>query len=247
MTEVKKYHRKSNCEIHGEFEDEGIKPFSSIIWQGCVKCAAERQAADNAKQVEIKNFEAQQKRQSFYSDAGIMRRYQGLTLANFSPKSSQMTAFDKASTFVNNFDAMARKGQTVIYNGSTGTGKTRLVQAMIQTLGFGEYIRAVDISRRVRATYSASNKSEESEIRKFVDSKCLIIDEVGVQAGTESEKNLISDIIDRRYGDMRPTVICSNLDTKELAESFGERAWDRLYQNCVICPMTGPSQRNGAN
>lgn len=247
MSEILKYQQQSNCETHGEYTDEGIKPFSSIIWRGCVKCAEERQAADDAQQAEIATFEAQQKRQAFYQDAGIMRRYQGLTLANFLPKPPQATAFKTASKFVDNFDAMARKGQTVIYNGSTGTGKTRLVQAMIQTLGFGEYIRAVDISRRVRATYSVSNQSEESAIKKFVDSKCLVIDEVGVQVGTESEKNLISDIIDRRYGDMRPTVICSNLDTKELSESFGERAWDRLSQNCIICPMKGESQRNGAN
>jgi DNA replication protein DnaC len=54
---------------------------------------------------------------------------------------------------------------------------------------------------------------------------------------------LITDLIDRRYGELNPTVICSNLNEEQLSKFFGERAWDRLMQNGAIIPITGKSNR----
>jgi DNA replication protein DnaC len=39
----------------------------------------------------------------------------------------------------------------------------------------------------------------------------LVLDEVGVQYGTESEQNTLFQIIDRRYRDRRPLVLMANL------------------------------------
>tara|TARA_R110002096_G_scaffold327284_2_gene521258 strand:+ start:526 stop:1266 length:741 start_codon:yes stop_codon:yes gene_type:complete len=246
MGKLETFTRTSVCDKHGEYTEQGLKPFNSMLWSGCLKCGDELKAEADAIKAMEQKFKENQEQQVFFKSGGIMRRYQGLTLNNFSPMESQGAAFKIAMVFVKEFDRMERESKTIIFNGGVGTGKTRLVQSMLQSLGFGEYVRAVDISRRVRATYS-SNESEISEVQKFVDCKCLVIDEVGIQGGTEKEENLITDIVDRRYGDMRPTIICSNLDNNQLEAAFGQRAWSRLQQNCIICPIKGQDQRKSTN
>jgi DNA replication protein DnaC len=67
-------------------------------------------------------------------------------------------------------------------------------------------------------------------MRSFAQVDLLILDEVGVQFGTEFEKVIITDIINRRYSDMRPTIIMSNLTSDELSEYLGARVVDRMYE-----------------
>lgn len=58
----------------------------------------------------------------------------------------------------------------------------------------------------------------------------LVIDEVGVAFGTESERTIFYQIINGRYERVLPTVLVSNLAEKDLPASIGERAMDRLRE-----------------
>ncbi len=58
----------------------------------------------------------------------------------------------------------------------------------------------------------------------------LIIDEVGSQFGSDTEKLFIFEIIDGRYQEMKPTILISNLDINGIKESIGERCVDRLRE-----------------
>ncbi len=234
---------KHHCDFHGDYQSVGRKLLGRDLWSLCKKC----EEANRQKEVEKKKQETELRekirKEKFLANAGIIKRYWHLTLGEFNPTDSQAHAYKVARSFVDRFDEMAEKGQTVVFCGTIGTGKTRLVSAIIQSLGKGRYIRAVDISRTVRSTYTNNGQTEQDAIQSFVDPDLLVIDEAGLQQGTENEAMLISDVIDRRYGDMKPTIICSNLNEGELATVFGERAWDRLKQNCIICPVVGESLR----
>ena len=59
----------------------------------------------------------------------------------------------------------------------------------------------------------------------------LIIDEVGVQRGSDFEKETFFDVINERYENMRPTIILSNLTIEEIKVFLGERVFDRLREN----------------
>lgn len=236
-----------NCESHGEYESEGKSFMGTEIWSPCPACAHDREIeqAENARAE--KDAEEERKLERFYEETGIVKRYRGLTLANFNPKPSQKNAHELAEQFCVRFDEMANRGQTIVFPGNIGTGKTRLACAIIQTLGFGKYIRAIDISRDIRATYSSNAQTEREVVQSYVDQPLLVVDEVGVQMGTEKERIFLTDIIDRRYGDLHPTIICSNLNESQLTEVFGARAWSRLKQNYLICPIVGDDLRNGDN
>ena len=63
----------------------------------------------------------------------------------------------------------------------------------------------------------------------------LIIDEIGVQFGSEFEKNLIFDILNERYENRRPTLLLSNLTVPEVRAFLGERIYDRLKEDGGRC------------
>lgn len=231
------------CPGHGEYEAQGQSFMGNEVWTMCPACSHDKQIAEDQAAREQREREQNAALEKFYRDAGIIRRYRGITLANFCPTSEQIKPFDFGEKFINEFDLMCKRGQNLMFCGSVGTGKTRLVSAMLQTLGSGRYIRAVDISRTIRSSYDTRGKTELDIINELVSADLLVIDEVGVQFGTANEHMVVSDLIDRRYGDMRPTIIVSNLSKSELAGIFGERAWDRLTQSCLICPVLGQSQR----
>ena len=65
----------------------------------------------------------------------------------------------------------------------------------------------------------------------FTECDLLIIDEVGVQRGTDYEKDIMFDVINDRYENLRPTIILSNLSVEETKAHLGERVFDRLREN----------------
>jgi len=236
------------CSVHGEFRSVGRTFIGNEVWSTCPKCKEIEERRANDEESEKRRRAEAKKIDDLMNKAGIIKRYRGINLLNFEPTPNQVEAFDYAKEFIKNFDEMARKGQTLIYCGTLGTGKTRLASAMLQSLGSGRYVRAVDISRDVRHSFNGNSAlSERDVVDGFVEPELLVIDEVGVQSGGNHEKLLITDIIDRRYGELKPTVILSNLPESELSHVFGARAWDRLMESCLICPMIGESLRGDEN
>ena len=78
----------------------------------------------------------------------------------------------------------------------------------------------------------------------LIDLDLLVIDEVGVQSGTENERNILFDIINGRYENMKSTLIITNLDRSQLPDYLGERIVDRLRENGgMLIPISGKSCR----
>ena len=66
---------------------------------------------------------------------------------------------------------------------------------------------------------------------------------MGIQAGTDNEKAVLFDVVDRRYSEKRPTIFVTNLDADGLHEFVGDRIWDRLTEIVRWVPFTWGSQR----
>jgi DNA replication protein DnaC len=61
---------------------------------------------------------------------------------------------------------------------------------------------------------------------------------------TDFEERAITELVDRRYGQMLPTVVTTNKESRsDLVRSIGERAVDRLWEGAVKVPMFWPSYR----
>ena len=85
--------------------------------------------------------------------------------------------------------------------------------------------------RSVKETYAKdAGRTEAQAIRDLVDPDLLILDEVGVPHGSNTEKLILFEIINGRYEAVRPTIVISNLDAAGLEQFLGERAFDRLRE-----------------
>lgn len=155
--------------------------------------------------------------------------------------------------------AEIRAGRTAsaIVTGGVGTGKTHLACSALKDVCLagrtGRYTTLAGLLRRVKSTWSkASEETEAAAISAFVDPDLLVIDEVGVQGGTDGanahDLTLITEIVDQRTWRSRSTILISNLPVAELPAWIGERAFSRLSESGVMLSVIGPDyRRNGRN
>ena len=121
----------------------------------------------------------------------------------------------------------------------------------------GGYIfKMYEIIIQIKSSYKANSTVNEADILKML-SECplLVIDEVGKQFGSESEKNWLSYVIDERYEYYKPTVLISNLKLmKECTEEekreglyieryLGRDSVSRLVECADIVSITGDDYR----
>ena len=118
--------------------------------------------------------------------------------------------------------------------GGVGPGKTLIAQAGIDSIIDDyrcEMIKVIDVVRELKATWAKdSNQTEEKLIKYYANIDLLILDEVGSQFGSDTEKLFIFDIIDGRYQNMKPTILISNLDIDGIKDAIGDRCVDRLRE-----------------
>ena len=58
-----------------------------------------------------------------------------------------------------------------------------------------------------------------------------MIDEIGKQFSTDSEKYAIFDIINARYNEMQPTILVSNMSIIDIEDFLGKPTLDRIKEN----------------
>ena len=92
---------------------------------------------------------------------------------------------------------------------SHGTGKNHLAlaiarHAITEHQSSAIFTTALKIAREYKSTWSKnSTRTEDEVIRQFTKPDLLIIDEVGVQFGSEAEKMIMFEIINTRYERMK--------------------------------------------
>ena len=127
--------------------------------------------------------------------------------------------------------------------GGVGTGKTHLAVSICKKvcdLGYEAKITTIsEIIRDIRATWNNKTRvddwgvkyepeTENQVIERYSNVFMLVIDEIGSQYGSDSEKIIISEIINNRYNNILPTIIIGNITMSEAQDYMGARVIDRL-------------------
>jgi DNA replication protein DnaC len=128
-------------------------------------------------------------------------------------------------------------GKNLFMVGGNGTGKTHL--AMCLAKEGATYCLVPELFRSVREDMSI----EQETIDDYGECKLLILDEAGRQKGTDFERNLLFEIIDKRWNNMLPTTIIGNITKKEFANLYGTAVVDRLRPETV--ELDWKSRREG--
>jgi DNA replication protein DnaC len=130
--------------------------------------------------------------------------------------------------------------------GNRGTGKTQLAAEIIKDLEPDRaiYTTAMGLFLRIRATFDKEAKETQDRIvRELSRSPLLVIDEMQERAESAWENQMLTHIIDGRYGNERPTILISNLTEEELTASLGHSIVDRMHQTGGIIKIVGQSHR----
>ena len=229
--------RTALCDFHGEYQEKGAYFLSkNIKWLGCSKCKEERKILDEREAEIIKQIEEQQRIEIRLKKAGIPLRFLDRSLENFIAETSQQkTALTVSRDFLENFDENYKTGRTLIFSGKSGTGKSHLAIAIAKAVMpkyTAMYLNALDAVRMIRDTWRKDSETSELQVLDLLGSiDLLVIDEVGVQYGTDNEQMLMFDIINRRYRDSKPMILLTNLGTTGFSEFLTERSYDRLREN----------------
>ena len=102
-----------------------------------------------------------------------------------------------------------------MFCGGVGAGKTHLAVGIAHRLmeqgRIAVFTSVINAIRRVKDTYRRdSGQSEAQVVAGFIRPDLLILDEVGVQFGSETEKMILFEIINGRYEQLKPTIVISN-------------------------------------
>lgn len=227
--------REAGCTQHGPFT---AKCYLGNVWTGCPKCREE----EDAKRLQaIEAAQRVAKRQDWeerIGHAGIPERFRTRTLATFEASTdAQRAALAFATAYADDFEQMLRTGRCAMFVGQPGTGKTHLAAAIgLRVIGkhgrvvlFTTALRAI---RRVKDTWVKGSRESESEaVASLVFPDLLILDEVGLQYGSDAEKLILFDILNERYEKRKPCLLLSNLNVDGVREYLGDRVFDRLRED----------------
>ncbi len=237
--------RINRCAEHGEYE---ARCFINTIWSKCPACNKEIQAREKA---EAEKKEREAKLQAWrrkIGEAGIPLRFQTRGLKSFIAQTpAQRHALAFALAYADGFDDVLKTGRSAVFVGRPGTGKAhlstgiglRIMQRDNRSVLFISVLRAI---RRIKETWRKDSEETESEaVAALVFPDLLILDEVGQQFGSDTEKLILFDVLNERYEKRKPTLLLANIPLEDyedegrikpgLKSFLGERIIDRLRED----------------
>ena len=225
---------KKECEKHGEYESEKFNLFGKDAWSECPECMNE---FNKERESEIEKKEALDRQDRIIRQidyARIPERFKSCTFNNYKVENpGQQKAYTISRKYYENYKEVQKTGSSLFYCGNYGTGKTHLAIAILMGLiiegtSTGIYTTTMRMIRDIRSSYNNNKRSEQDIIDDYTRTPLLVLDEVGVQFGTDAEKILIYEVVNGRYENYRPTILISNLSFTEMTEYLGARSIDRL-------------------
>jgi len=214
------------CEKHGSYQQNVIGDDGVERWFAqCPSCVIEA------------------KTHRLVGRAAIPLRFSDRELSNYHAKTAeQQMVLALVTEFAEKFADAMKRGTCLTLVGNVGTGKTHLacgVAKHVMRNGYSAlYSQVSEIIRKVRSTWGGKGeRSEEQVINDFASIDLLIMDEIGVQFGTEAEQITLFEIINKRQANLKPMILLSNLpassddkNQRTLPDYLGTRVFDRLRE-----------------
>lgn len=145
-----------------------------------------------------------------------------------------VNAVNTVKKYISNFESMLSSGVSGFFSGNVGTGKTLLgcmiVKGVVIAGYKAKYTTAWRMIQNIRTAYRDQSTSVTAMVEKYIALDLLVIDEVGVQRGSEDERVLLYQVVDGRYNNVKPTILISNSKNPVKDGYIDLRTIDRLKE-----------------
>ena len=159
-----------------------------------------------------------------------------------SPRRQMTAVFKVCRDFAENFP----EGKSLMFTGSSGLGKTHLSLAIANVVlkkGYSVIYGSAQnlISEVSRETFDRSGSTEKIDSLNSCD--LLILDDLGTEFSTALSSSIVYNIINTRQMKGLSTIISTNLDIKQINDTYSERVASRIIGSYTICSCFGSDIR----
>lgn len=166
---------------------------------------------------------------------------------DFQPKLNRKLIMDLASL------RFIEKGESILFIGDNGTGKSHLAQSLVLMACQGEYKTYYTTCSELINDLNSGvyEKTLDKRMRKYINPELLLIDEMGhdrLELQVIKEAHLLFKVIDQRYKQNKPLIFTTNIEEQDWPEFLGDpistgAILDRIFHHSVIVRIKGPSYR----
>lgn len=144
---------------------------------------------------------------------------------------------------VKSFSKALNTNKVLLITGSFGNGKSHLGASIIRESG-GVMVTAEDLVNEYLSSMNFNSKvTFESVLERYATTTMLVIDEFGRGLKSDKEVDIVGNILCKRYGNLLPTCLISNLSKELVVQKLGGAVFDRLAETCTAISFNKPSYR----
>ena len=169
--------------------------------------------------------------------SGISEEFQKKTFDNFLTKNNRKLeiAKEKAIEYTHTFlDCEKDRQNSILLSGQVGAGKTHLGTAICSSL-MNEGVAVIYMAYRNAVTKIKQNLLDEQaynkELKNYLNARVLYIDDFLKGKLTESDINIMYEIVNYRYMNNMPMIISTEKSPIELV-GFDEAVGSRIIEMC---------------
>ena len=151
-----------------------------------------------------------------------------------------------AHRYVEQWQTMRAENLGLFLWGGVGTGKSFLAGCIANALMEQEVPVRMTSFARILNELNSSFSGRNEVVDKLCRYPLLIIDDFGMERGTEYVLEQIYNIVDSRYRSQKPLIVTTNLTLDEIRhpqDTAHARIYDRLLEMCVPVSCIGVSFR----
>ena len=229
------------CRTPKQFRMEAPPLEGRLLPHPC-RCEQERLDREAAEQEARRHCQAvaDLKRRGFTDPA--MREW---TFANDNDKCPQMK---HARFYVEHCDTMQEENIGYLLWGGVGTGKSYFAGCIANALMEQEVAVRMTNFALILNDLTASFEGRNDYIARLCRAPLLILDDFGMERGTEYGLEQVYNVIDSRYRSRsrRPLIVTTNLSLQDLQhpqDTAHARIYDRLLEMCAPIRFSGENFR----
>ena len=165
------------------------------------------------------------------------------TFANDNGKCPQMK---HAHFYVENWPTMQAENIGYLLWGGVGTGKSYFAGCIANALMEQEVAVRMTNFALILNDLTASFEGRNEYIARLCRAPLLILDDFGMERGTEYGLEQVYNVIDIRYRSRKPLIVTTNLSLQDLQhpqDTVHARIYDRLLEMCAPIRFSGENFR----